>query len=207
MRPFSIAAAAALLAVSLAAVSCSTARSGAPQAEPPAPGPAAAKPPEALPAARPPAKPAPPKPTPVRAAPPAPAKIYKTDAQWRAQLTPEQYRVTRHKVTEPKFSGAYVQHKAAGTYHCLCCGAKLFSSSAKYDHPCGWASFSAAAPRATETKTDHSYGLTRTEVLCARCDAHLGHRFDDGPAPSRRRFCINSTSLKFEPKTPPPPQP
>ncbi|NWG46846.1 MAG: peptide-methionine (R)-S-oxide reductase MsrB [Alphaproteobacteria bacterium] len=125
----------------------------------------------------------------------------KTDAEWKAELSPEAYQITRCGATERAFTGPHLTNKAAGAYACVCCGQPLFSSETKYESGSGWPSFTAPAGKdAVAERVDTSHGMSRTEVLCAHCEAHLGHVFPDGPRPTGLRYCINGHALAFRPK-------
>jgi peptide-methionine (R)-S-oxide reductase len=126
-------------------------------------------------------------------------KVNKTEREWQRELSPEEYRITRLKGTEPAFTGKYWNTKQEGTYVCRCCGTPLFSSEAKYDSGCGWPSFYKALNNsAIEEHQDLSHGMDRTEIVCHHCDAHLGHIFPDGPQPTGMRYCVNSASLDLQ---------
>jgi peptide-methionine (R)-S-oxide reductase len=128
-------------------------------------------------------------------------KVTKTEAEWRTQLEAEQFEVARRGGTERAFTGKYWNNHEDGVYRCICCGQELFTSDTKFESGTGWPSFFApVSETSVEVKTDRSHGMTRNEVVCSRCDAHLGHVFPDGPNPTRQRFCMNSASLDFEKK-------
>ena len=127
------------------------------------------------------------------------SKVYKDESEWQKLLDDESYRVTRLAGTERPFSGKYWDFKESGSYKCICCGEPLFDSSSKYDSGCGWPSFfEQLSPEAIKTEVDNSHGMVRIEIMCSKCDAHLGHVFDDGPKPTGKRYCVNSLSINYK---------